>query len=125
MPKIAKYDQQQQSEYNIGTKRRTSYGQITIDSPTILRNAANERFKFNPDYFLPDGTLRRKFSLPKLSDSLEQFKACRYIKRNSLVEPTVDESDVSNIFKYSKPGTPESTDINENKSYEEINQEFF
>lgn len=35
--------------------------------------------------YLPDGSLKRKFSLPKLSDSLKQVSECRYIrKRHSL-----------------------------------------
>lgn len=48
-------------------------------------NVGYERYKQNPHFYLPDGSLKRKFSLPKLSDSLEAVRQCRYLrKRHSM-----------------------------------------
>lgn len=85
-------------------KRRVSFGQIdlnNLDNPKLYRysnSAAYERYKFNPHYYLPDGSLKRKFSLPKLSDTLEAVKNCNYLRRNS-IENTADQTEILNIFK--------------------------
>ena len=101
-------------------QRRVSFGQIELqqlDIPVMYKhsNVALERFKLNPNFYLPDGTLKRKFSLPKLSDTLEQVKNCGYLRRHSTgntsnnnnnnnnntsgYECDYDISDVKNIFK--------------------------
>lgn len=93
-------------------QRRVSFGQIELqqlDIPIMYKhsNVALERFKLNPNFYLPDGTLKRKFSLPKLSDSLEQVKNCGYLRRHSTgnsnsnnnYEGDYDIADVKNIFK--------------------------
>jgi hypothetical protein len=67
-------------------------------------SAAYERFKFNPHYYLPNGALKRKFSLPKLSDTLEAVKNCNYLRRKS-IEETADQLEVVNIFKENKTYT--------------------
>ncbi len=77
-------------------------GQIELnqlDIPTVYRhsNAAFERYKSNPEFYLPDGTIRRKYSLPKLSEALEQVKNFKYLRRYSI---DFDKHvDTSNIFK--------------------------
>ncbi len=88
------------------TKRRVSFCQIDLnqlDNPKLYRytnTAAYDRFKFNPHYYLPDGTLKRKFSLPKLSDTLEAVKNCNYLRRKS-IDNIADQLEVINIFKNS------------------------
>lgn len=92
---------------SVASKRRVSFGQIdlnNLDNPKLYRysnSAAYERYKFNPHYYLPDGSLKRKFSLPKLSDTLEAVKNCNYLRRQSIDE-TADQLEVVNIFKDSK-----------------------
>ena len=51
-----------------------------------------------------DGTLKRKFSLPKLSDTLEAVKNCGYLRRHSTgnTSSKLDSDydvDIKNIFK--------------------------
>ena len=81
-----------------GKSRRVSFGQIELqqlDIPIMYKhsNVALERFKLNPNFYLPDGTLKRKFSLPKLSDTLEQVKNCGYLRRHS--NPAAGQSHVN------------------------------
>lgn len=114
------HHQQQQhqdtlNESAAAKQRRVSFGQIELqqlDIPVMYKhsNVALERFKLNPNFYLPDGKLKRKFSLPKLSDTLEQVKNCGYLRRHSTgntsnnnntsgYECDYDISDVKNIFK--------------------------
>ena len=95
------------------TKRRVSFGQIELNQleiPVMYKhsNVAFERYKLNPNFYLPDGTLKRKFSLPKLSDTLDAVKNCGYLRRHSTNESFPNnvggseseyELDVKNIFK--------------------------
>ena len=89
---------------SVTSKRRVSFGQIdlnNLDNPKMYRysnSAAYERYKFNPHYYLPDGSLKRKFSLPKLCDTLEAVKNCNYLRRNS-IESTADQIEIVNIFR--------------------------
>jgi hypothetical protein len=81
-------DSSASSTTGAGKSRRVSFGQIELqqlDIPIMYKhsNVALERFKLNPNFYLPDGTLKRKFSLPKLSDTLEQVKNCGYLRRHS------------------------------------------
>jgi hypothetical protein len=46
-------------------------------------NAALEKYKFNPNYYLPDGSLKSKFLLPQLKDTLESAKKCRYLRQST------------------------------------------
>ena len=92
-----------------------------LDNPKLYRysnSAAYERFKFNPHYYLPNGALKRKFSLPKLSDTLEAVKNCNYLRRKS-IEETADQLEVVNIFKENKSHASSITptrDLNCNNS---------
>lgn len=94
------------SNKEVESKRRVSFCQIDLnqlDNPKLYRytnTAAYDRFKFNPHYYLPDGTLKRKFSLPKLSDTLEAVKNCNYLRRKS-IDNIADQLEVINIFKNS------------------------
>ena len=57
-------------------------------------NEALEKFKFNPNYYLPDGKLKAKFLLPKLKDTIENAKNSRYIRQYSLDgEQVVDKTE--------------------------------
>lgn len=97
------------------SKRRVSFGQIELtqlEIPIVYKhsNVAFERFKLNPNFYLPDGTLKRKFSLPKLSDTLAAVQNCGYLRRHSISNSAESNSnsnssdsendcDVKNIFK--------------------------
>ena len=111
LPQIAKYDQTNDTAWeSLCLKRRQSCGQIELDQleiPTVYKhsNVAIEKYKSNPDYFLPDGTPKRKFSLPKLSESIEQVKQCRYLRRGSVVEPLISDFEITNIFKSEQTDT--------------------
>ncbi len=93
---------------NGSAKRRVSFGQIELNQleiPTVYKysNVGFEKHKLNPNFYLPDGSLRRKFSLPKLTDTIETIKNCRYLRRNSLDEDRPSHSEVVNIFKDLNP----------------------
>ncbi len=91
------------------TRQRVSFGQIELkqlDIPTVYKysNVGFEKHKLNPNFYLPDGSLKRKFSLPKLTDTIETIKNCRYLRRNSLDEDkSPSHVDVVNIFKDLNP----------------------
>lgn len=98
---------------SFSSKRRVTFGHAELDQldvPAVYKHSSlgYERYKSNPQLYLPDGSLRRKFSLPKLSESIEQFRECRYLRRNSLVDPHITDIEVKNIFNFSKPSTPAS-----------------
>ena len=87
-----------------------SHALPNIDSNTGRRkNARKVSFNkydtsvVNPNYYLPDGTLKRRFSLPKLKDALEMVKHCRYLRKFSIdrsIDPDEkDFEDVRSIFK--------------------------
>ena len=68
--------------------RKVSFTQIDLNEleiPKTLKhsNAALEKYKFNPNYYLPDGSLKAKFLLPQLKDTIESVKNCRYIRQFS------------------------------------------
>lgn len=94
LPKIKKNDEEK--------KRQVSFGKVELnqlDIPTLYRhsNVAMEKFKLDPYFYLPNGNLKRKFSLPKLDETLEAIKNCRYIRKPP---SEIDENiDVTNIFK--------------------------
>ena len=103
MPKIAKYEQPDEPD----VKRRNTVGKIELNQleiPTIYKhsNVAIEKYKSNPEYYLPNGLPKRKFSLPKLTDSFEQVKTCGYLRRSSLIEASVAEEEIQNIFNFSR-----------------------
>lgn len=102
LPMISKLQNQQIQKTN-------SFGQELnqLTDPTSYRHSkpGYERYKSNPHIYLPDGSMRRKFSLPKLSESIEQFKECRYLRRGSLLEPPVTDNEISGIFSFSKPNS--------------------
>lgn len=80
-----------------GSIGRVELNQLEIPTVYMHNNVGYERYKQNPHFYLPDGTLKRKYSLPKLSESLEAVKDCTYLRRYSYNEP--DDCDVINIFK--------------------------
>jgi hypothetical protein len=90
-------------------KRRVSFGQIELSQleiPTVYKhsNVGLEKHKLNPNFYLADGSLKRKFSLPKLTDSIESVRDCRYLRRSSLEsDEVVSHADVVNIFKDLNP----------------------
>lgn len=66
--------------------------------------------------YLPDGSLRRKFSLPKLSDSLKAVSECRYIrKRNE--DDNFDGDDVNNGEKEGKENQDADLSTNDEQDY--------
>jgi hypothetical protein len=88
----------EQKETNTPSKRHVSFRKLTDQNGSETRNAGFERYKFNPDYYLPDGSLRRKFSLPKLCESLEAVKHCGYLRRNSM-DSSYEPIDLNSLFK--------------------------
>lgn len=101
-PKIRrKSSNKQKNEDKEASKRHVSFGQIELSQleiPTVYKysNVGFERYKLNPHFYLPDGSLKRKFSLPKLNETLEAVKDCRYLRRNSI--ESNENVDVKNIF---------------------------
>ncbi|CAF0854664.1 unnamed protein product, partial [Brachionus calyciflorus] len=96
LPKIKKKHSEDEQ------KRKVRFGQVELnqlDIPIMYRhsNVAMEKFKLDPHFYLPNGNLKRKFSLPKLDEALEAIKNCRYIRKNSLEQEEC--IDVKNIFK--------------------------
>ena len=66
--------------------------------------------------YLPDGSLRRKFSLPKLSDSLKAVSECRYIrKRNE--DDNYDSDDVNRREKECKENQDADLSTNDEQDY--------
>lgn len=110
-PKIRRSSSNRVNNANINkqdepNKRQVSFGRIELtqlEIPTMYKysNIGYEKFKLNPHFYLPDGTLKRKFSLPKLDETLEAVKNCRYLRKNSLEE--AENVDVKNIFRDIEP----------------------
>ncbi len=94
LPKLRKNSSSKPDEKKV----RTQIELTQLDIPTVYRhsNAAFERYKSNPEFYLPDGTIRRKYSLPKLSEALEQVKNFKYLRRYSI--DLDNHADTSNIF---------------------------
>ncbi|RNA42972.1 hypothetical protein BpHYR1_047471 [Brachionus plicatilis] len=94
LPKIRKHEDEK--------KRQVSFGKVELNQleiPTLYRhsNVAMEKFKLDPHFYLPNGHLKRRYSLPKLDETLDAIKNCRYIRRGSSEQE--DNIDVTNIFK--------------------------
>lgn len=69
--------------------RKVSFTQIDLNEleipkPLMHSSDALEKYKFNPHYYLPDGTIKAKFLLPQLKDTIESVKDCRYIRQFSM-----------------------------------------
>lgn len=111
LPKIMRSSNRNLSGKTNDDKRRVSFGQIELtqlEIPTVYKysNIGYERYKLNPHFYLPDGSLKRKFSLPRLSDTLDSVKNCRYLRRFSM-DAQEDNIDVKNIFKDLQPSPSE------------------
>lgn len=117
LPKIKKNEDEK--------KRQVSFGKVELNQleiPTLYRhsNVAMEKFKLDPHFYLPNGNLKRKFSLPKLDETLEAIKNCRYIRRRP--SENDDNVDVTNIFKdiYSNgllSGNMENSFVNDDENF--------
>lgn len=75
----------QEKNRSFSLQRKVSFTKIDTDELDIPKqykhsSDALEKYKFNPNYYLPDGSLKRKFSLPLLKDSLEAVKGCSYLR---------------------------------------------
>ena len=100
---------------SLNNKRRVSFGQIELNQleiPAVYKysNVGLEKYRINPNFYLPDGSLKRKFSLPKLNDTIEAIKNCRYLRRNSqelAAQEKMSHSDAVNIFKDLNPSASE------------------
>lgn len=95
LPKIKKKNEEEK-------KRQVSFGKVELnqlDIPTLYRhsNVAMEKFKLDPYFYLPNGNLKRKFSLPKLDETLEAIRNCRYIRKHK--DEMEENIDVTDIFK--------------------------
>lgn len=123
---IKKYTNTKLPSISKNQKTSTSFGQKLnqLSDPTSYRhsNPGYERFKANPQIYLPDGSMRRKFSLPKLSESIEQFKECRYLRRGSLLEPPVTDNEISGIFSFEKPNSLNEDEDSDTQSDGSVNE---
>lgn len=90
-------------------RRRVSFGQIELSQleiPTVYKhsNIGFEKYKSNPNFYLPDGSLRRRFSLPRMSETLDAVRNCSYLRHNvqkAAEQESIchDTRNVVNIFK--------------------------
>jgi hypothetical protein len=83
LPRVYQVYKNKNRSYSL--QRKVSFTKIDTDELDIPKHYkhssdALEKYKFNPHYYLPDGTLKRKFSLPLLKDSLEAVKGCNYLR---------------------------------------------
>jgi hypothetical protein len=115
------------------SKRRVSFGQIELSQleiPVVYKysNLGLEKYKLNPNFYLPDGSLKRKFSLPKLGDTIGVVKECGYIRLNSIETDKPSHYEIVNIFKDLDPSPSEmrnfdfGTHSNENEVNDTNNQ---
>jgi hypothetical protein len=82
--------------------RRMSFTQVDMKELTIPKtymhsNEGLEKCKMNPYFYLPDGSLRKRFSLPKLADTLAVAKKARYLrsknKHLNRMKTSIEESE--------------------------------
>ena len=70
---------------NNNNKRSASIMRDPLDIPVVYKysNAGLERYKADPTFYLPNGEMRRKYSLPALTDSIEMVKNLFYLRHNA------------------------------------------
>ncbi len=93
--------------------RKVSFTQVDLNELEIPKtymhsNEALEKYKFNPNYYLQDGTLKTKFLLPQLKDSLETIKNCRYIRQYSIDggQPAKNDQDIVKYIFHDSSDSP-------------------
>jgi hypothetical protein len=82
---------------------------LQIEMPDLYKHSNLGYERFNKNFYLPNGTLKRKYSLPQLSDCMESVKNCEYLRRhNSSIDNNNNKKDdINNIFKDLNPDSTE------------------